>query len=100
MFTSYSAICDRVTAYSKRSPQEDVFSVSPNLATDSLEENNSPGQTDSALTSPLDILLFVYRAVGNEMTLSAAMDELTTHCKQVDVFVLYGRNMIGGHISE
>ncbi|KAI1326856.1 LIP-domain-containing protein [Xylariaceae sp. FL0255] len=46
------------------------------------------------------IPLFVYSAIGDEMTPIAATDYLVAHYQQFGCSVLYERNTVGGHIAE
>ncbi|KAI1375777.1 lipase 1 [Hypoxylon crocopeplum] len=47
-----------------------------------------------------EIPLFVYKAVGDEMTPITDTDEHMAHYKRFNVSVLYERNTVGGHVSE
>ncbi|KAI0118552.1 lipase 1 [Hypoxylon sp. NC0597] len=47
-----------------------------------------------------EIPLFVYKAIGDEMTPIADTDAHMEHYKRFNVSVLYERNTVGGHISE
>ncbi|OTA91954.1 hypothetical protein M434DRAFT_396782 [Hypoxylon sp. CO27-5] len=47
-----------------------------------------------------EIPLFVYKAIGDELTPIADTDAHMEHYKRFNVSVLYERNTVGGHISE
>lgn len=47
-----------------------------------------------------EIPLFVYKAVGDEMTPIADTDDHMDHYKRYKVSVLYERNTAGGHVAE
>ncbi|XXG94900.1 hypothetical protein Hte_001159 [Hypoxylon texense] len=47
-----------------------------------------------------EIPLFVYKAIGDEMTPIADTDAHMEHYKRFGVSVLYERNTVGGHVSE
>ncbi|KAI0842403.1 lipase 1 [Hypoxylon sp. FL0890] len=47
-----------------------------------------------------EIPLFIYKAIGDEMTLIADTDALVEHYKRFNVSVDYERNTVGGHVSE